>query len=64
MELITLVLDNWVGIVAAWGAFMAFASAVTALTPTPRDDAALAGFYRLIERVALVIGKAKQGTTK
>ncbi len=64
MEQITWVLDNWIGISAAVTGLMAAASAITALTPTPRDDAALAKLYKFIERVALVVGKAKRAAPK
>ena len=36
------------------------ASLITALTPTPADDAIVGKAYRIIEWCALVIGKAKQ----
>lgn len=46
---------------------IAVASAICAITPTPKDDAYLgkakswlAKFYRVIEVLALNIGKAKQ----
>ena len=38
----------------------AAASAITALTPTPKDDAIVAKAYKLIEMLAMVVGKAKQ----
>lgn len=60
MEPITWVLDNWVAITAAATSLMAIASAITALTPTPRDDAALIKLYKVIERVGLVVGRAKE----
>lgn len=37
----------------------AAASAVTALTPTPKDDSVVRKVYKLIELLALVVGKAK-----
>ena len=38
-----------------------FASAITRFTDTPKDDAAIAWIYRnVIERLAMVTGKAKQ----
>jgi len=37
----------------------AAASAVTALTPTPKDDSAVRKAYRIIELLALVVGRAK-----
>jgi hypothetical protein len=49
MEYITLVL-----------ALHALASAITALTPTPKDDAVVAKAYKFIELIAGVVGKAKE----
>ena len=36
------------------------ASLITALTPTPADDAIVGKLYRIIEWCALVIGRAKE----
>jgi len=41
-------------------AAVALASAVTAITPTPKDDALVSKAYKLLEYFALVVGKAKQ----
>ncbi len=41
-------------------AFHAFCSLVTALTPTPKDDAFERKVYKLIEIGGLIIGRAKQ----
>jgi hypothetical protein len=41
-------------------AIHAAASVITALTPTPRDDNFLRKAYKVIEVLALVVGKAKQ----
>lgn len=38
----------------------AAASAITALTPTPKDDAFAVKVYRIIELLALVVGRAKE----
>lgn len=38
----------------------AAASAICALTPTPKDDALVGKLYKVIETLALVIGRAKQ----
>jgi len=38
----------------------AAASVLTALTPTPKDDELVSKFYRVLETIALVVGKAKQ----
>ena len=60
MEQITWVFDNWVAIMATVTGLMTVASAITALTPTPRDDLFVAKLYKVIEKVALVVGKAKE----
>jgi|TARA_R110002167_G_scaffold316548_1_gene522210 hypothetical protein len=53
-----LIQDNpWFGVVTA---FIAFASALTAATPTPKEGAFLSKVYTVIDWVALNIGKAKQ----
>lgn len=41
-------------------AVVASASAVTAMTPTPRDDTIVGKIYRIVEILALNIGRAKQ----
>lgn len=41
-------------------AIHAAASVITALTPTPKDDAFLGKLYKVIETIALVVGRAKQ----
>jgi len=38
---------------------IAIASMVCALTPTPKDDAILGKIYKILELLALNIGKAK-----
>jgi hypothetical protein len=45
-------------------ATVALASAICALTPTPRDDAAVARLYRLLEILALNVGHAKDGASR
>ena len=40
-------------------AIHAAASAITALTPTPKDDTIVRRIYKVIETLALVVGKAK-----
>ena len=49
MEYITLLL-----------ALHALASAITALTPTPKDDEIVAKAYKVLEKIALVTGHAKE----
>jgi hypothetical protein len=41
-------------------AIHAAASAIVALTPTPKDDKIVGKLYKIIETLALVVGKAKQ----
>jgi hypothetical protein len=41
-------------------AAVALASAVAAMTPTPTDDLWVAKAYKLLDLIALNIGKAKQ----
>lgn len=41
-------------------AIHAAASIITSLTPTPRDDKFVGKLYKVIETLALVVGKAKQ----
>ena len=40
-------------------AAVALASAITAVTPTPRDDKLVGKAYKYLEYFALVVGKAK-----
>jgi hypothetical protein len=49
-----------VEIITAVLAVHAAASAITALTPTPKDDEIVARIYKVIELFAGVVGKAKQ----
>lgn len=48
---------SWFGIVTAT---VTLASAITAVTPTPKPGSALAKVYSVIDFLALNIGKAKQ----
>jgi len=41
-------------------AIHAAASAIVALTPTPHDDKIIGKIYKVIETIALVVGRAKQ----
>ena len=47
----------WFGVVAG---VVTLASAITALTPTPKQGSLLSFAYKLIEVLALNIGKAKE----
>lgn len=41
-------------------AIHALAKSIVILTPTPTDDEWVARFYKLIERIALVVGHSKE----
>lgn len=53
------VVENWEAILAAVTAVVTAASAIAALTPTPKDDAIVGKLYKVIDVLALNIGKAK-----
>ena len=57
--MIQYITDNWEYIAASALGAHALASAITAMTPTPEDDKWVAKIYKLVEMVALVVGKAK-----
>ena len=58
-EIITYLVSNADNIIAALTAIVAAASAVAALTPTPTDDSLVAKAYKIVDWLALNIGKAK-----
>jgi hypothetical protein len=39
---------------------VALASAICAVTPTPKDDAVIGKIYKVLEMFALNVGKAKE----
>ena len=51
--------DNWeqVGIIIT--SVVAIASAVSAMTPTPKDDGIVKKLYKVLDLLALNVGKAK-----
>lgn len=55
----TWIIENWDAVLATVTAVIAAASAVAALTPTPKDDAIIAKLYKVIDVLALNVGKAK-----
>jgi hypothetical protein len=50
---------NWEGILLVLTSAVTLASAVAALTPTPKDDSIVKKVYGLIDALALNVGKAK-----
>lgn len=57
MEFITLIMANLPEIIAALFAIHAAALAIVNLTPTPKDDAVVAKYYRVIEILAGIVTK-------
>ena len=51
--------DNWEAIMAIISGVIATASAIAAMTPTPKDDGIIKKVYKLVDLLALNVGKAK-----
>lgn len=49
-------LDTYLGVITS---VVAAASAIAALTPTPADDSAVKKVYKILDWLALNVGKAK-----
>jgi hypothetical protein len=58
-EIISYLVSNVDSILFAVSAVVAAASAVAALTSTPKDDSIVAKAYKVLDWVALNVGKAK-----
>ena len=52
--------QNWEAIVGVLTAAVALASGIAAMTPTPKDDGFVKKLYKLIDLLALNVGKAKE----
>mgnify|MGYP003640729189 CR=1 FL=1 len=52
--------ENWEQILAVLTGVVATASAIAALTPTPKDDGIVKKLYKLIDLLAFNVGKAKE----
>ena len=59
MELVTWILIHKFELINVVTAIVATASAIAALTPTPKDDGWASKAYKLIDWLALNVGKAK-----
>lgn len=57
--MIQYIIDNKEGIIQAITAVIAAASAIAALTPTPKDEGIIRKISRFIDLLALNVGKAK-----
>jgi len=60
MDIFDWIINNLDKIVIVLTTACTLASAITALTPTPSDDEAVSRIYKWIEKIALVVGKAKE----
>jgi hypothetical protein len=52
--------SNWEALVLILTSAVALASAIAALTPTPKDDGIVKKLYKLVDTFALNVGKAKE----
>ena len=52
--------ENWEQILTAITAVVAACSAIAALTPTPKDDGWVKKAYKIVDLLALNVGKAKE----
>ena len=59
MDSIGWVINNIEGIIAVVTGVVAVASAIAALTPTKSDDDFLGKVYKILDTLALNVGKAK-----
>jgi len=58
-DIIIYITNNADNIIAALTAVVAAASAIAAITPTPKDDSIAAKAYKVVDWLALNVGKAK-----
>lgn len=52
-------MDTLANIIQIAGLVVMTASAVAAITPTPKDDALISKLYKVIDLLAINVGKAK-----
>ena len=57
MEFLPDTVEGWVALV---GGIVAAASAIAAVTPTPKDDKVLARLYKVVDLLAINVGRAKE----
>lgn len=60
MELFTLIFANLDVVFGVFGGVVTLASLITAGTKTPNPETGLGKVYKIVEAMALVVGKAKQ----
>ena len=59
-EIISYLVSNADNLLAVATTIVAAASAISALTPTPKDDAVASKAYKVLEQFAFLNNKAKQ----
>lgn len=60
MSIVNYIVENADKLISAAATVVAAASAICALTPTPKDDSIVAKVYKVIEWLALNVGHAKK----
>ena len=58
------ILENKEALISIITAVVAVASAIAALTPTPKDDTIVGKVYKVVDMLALNVGKAKDTPNK
>jgi hypothetical protein len=59
MNILNWIITNASDLIGVAATIVAAASAVAALTPTPKDDTWVAKIYKFVDWLALNVGKAK-----
>jgi hypothetical protein len=59
MNILNWIITNASDLIGVAATIVAAASAVAALTPTPKDDTWVAKLYKIVDWLALNVGKAK-----
>jgi hypothetical protein len=60
MDILNWIITNAGTLIGVASSVVAAASAIAALTPTPKDDTWVAKIYKVVDWLALNVGKAKE----
>lgn len=60
MEAITWITENWETVGTLIAAVVTVASIISSMTDTPKDDAVVSKIKRIVDALALNVGKAKK----
>jgi hypothetical protein len=60
MDILNWIITNAGTLIGVASSVVAAASAIAALTPTPKDDTWVAKIYKIVDWLALNVGKAKE----